>query len=72
MVQIANISTFEDTARFTSLRTLHTDIHDMCALFGPVLEIKIPRPQWVEGRQRANEEKDRLKEEEEKKMAEEM
>ena len=45
---IRNIATLADTKDDNSFSDLYSDIMDKCSIFGKVLEIKIPRPQWVD------------------------
>ncbi len=67
VLRLGNLSTFELTARFQAYRELYTDVKDLCSQFGTVLDIKIPRPQWVDGLQKVNEEKDKAERERQEK-----
>lgn len=45
---LRNIASFEDTKDDISFADLYSDIMDKCSQYGKVLEIKIPRPIWVD------------------------
>lgn len=54
ILELKNVTTFDLTAKFEVCREVYTDIHTKCSEFGRVLSIEIPRPMWVEGRQKDN------------------
>ena len=45
---IRNIASLSDTKDDISFCDLYSDVMDKCSLFGKVLDIKIPRPTWVD------------------------
>jgi hypothetical protein len=48
---IRNIATLVDTKDDSNFSDLYSDVMDKCSLFGKVLDIKIPRPVWVDRRE---------------------
>jgi hypothetical protein len=47
-LRLVNIATLLDTNNDHAFSNLYSDIMDKCAEYGKVLEIKIPRPIWVD------------------------
>ena len=45
---LKNIATLKDTKTDREFSDLYSDIMDKCSEYGKVLEIKIPRPTYVE------------------------
>lgn len=45
---VKNIATLAETKDDLGFSDLYSDLYDKCSLFGKVLEIKIPRPTWVD------------------------
>jgi hypothetical protein len=45
---LRNIASLLDTKDDACMSDLYSDIMDKCSIFGKVLDIKIPRPQWVD------------------------
>jgi hypothetical protein len=48
ILAIRNIATLLDTKDDTVFTDMYSDICDKCSIFGKVLDIKIPRPIWVD------------------------
>lgn len=62
VLQIRNINTFNISKDFHDYRDLYSDIYDLCTqLGGPVDQIKIPRPIFVESRVEETKAEDQLK-----------
>jgi len=59
VLRLSNLTTFALTARYQAFRELYTDVIDLCSQYGTILQIEIPRPLWVDGLQKINEEKDK-------------
>jgi hypothetical protein len=48
ILRLSNIATLMDTKDNNTFTDLYSDIMDMCSKYGKVMEIKIPRPLWVD------------------------
>ena len=53
--------TLLDVKDDTSFSDIYSDIYDKCSIFGKVLDIKVPRPRWVD-RSEQNREEDEERE----------
>lgn len=63
ILAIKNICTLQDSKDDSNFSDLYSDVMDKCSLFGKVLDIKIPRPIWVDRRElnrELDEERERL------------
>ena len=70
VLSLRNIVTLKDSKDTVVFSDLYSDIMDKCSQFGKVLEIKIPRPKWID-RSEENKVIDDIKEGEELKREEE-
>jgi hypothetical protein len=51
VLEIRNINTFESSKDFHDFKDLYSDVYDLCSeIGGPVVQIKIPRPIFVDTR----------------------
>lgn len=57
---IRNIATLADTKDDSNFSDLYSDVMDKCSLFGKVLEIKVPRPTWVDRREQNKEQDEEI------------
>ena len=48
ILALRNIATLLDTKDDNGYTDLYSDIYDKCSIFGKVLDIKIPRPVWID------------------------
>lgn len=48
ILRLSNIASLFDTKDNSTFTDLFSDIMDKCSVYGKVMEIKIPRPVWVD------------------------